>query len=317
MVWIGRCLKWLGLGLLALWLLISAWAYRPAEPGVPARSLAGPEDRFLRLGDLDLRYRVWGEPKSGHPDIVLIHGFANSVQTFRLLGPALAEDHHVIALDLPGFGLSSKPVEHDYHNPSQARVVGEFIRAMKLERPVIGGHSLGGAIALHVALNEPGIHGMLLLNPGILSTGVPGFTEYLFFPLPRLAAIQFGNREFRKQFLTRSFLDPSIVTEEMLDELQKSVATEDYLTGATSMMGQYVAGEEIPLLNQVTVPVLMVWGEQDRGKPAGEANQLQSLIPGSRLVKVAAAGHYVHEEKPEAVAEAIRQFRADWNTGPN
>lgn len=298
-------------GLLFLaWLGLVAWAYWPSgTPEVPARTLAGPDDRFVTVDGLELRYRTWGAPGPGRPPIVLVHGFGNSLQSFRLLAPRLAGNYQVIALDLPGFGLSAKPVDHDYGNAGQARVVGAFIRELGLDQPVIGGHSLGGAVALHVAVTEPGISGLVLMNPGIITTGVPAITQYLFFPFQRVNAKLFGDRAFRSAAIRGSFIEPSIITEEVVDELMLASRSEGYLAGTTSLMGQYTApGSEIPLLAQVQVPVLIVWGGQDRSKPAEEFGQLQALLPGSSAALIPTAGHYVHEEAPGESAAAILAF---------
>lgn len=313
MRWLGRLLPGFAGLLFLAWLALVAWAYWPAGgPEVPARALAGPDDRFITVDGLELRYRTWGEPGPDRPVIVLVHGFGNSLQSFRLLAPLLAGECHVVALDLPGFGLSAKPVDHDYGNAGQARTVGAFIRALGLDGAVVAGHSLGGAVALRVAASEPGISGLVLMNPGIITTGVPAITQYLFFPFQRVNAKLFGNREFRGSAIRGSFADPSIITEEVLDELMLASRSEGYLAGTTSLMGQYTPpGSEIPLLAQVRVPVLIVWGGQDRSKPEGEFEQLRELLPGSEAVLVPAAGHYVHEEAPDESAAAILAFAGE------
>ena len=185
----GRILKYLAGFLLVGYLGLVVYAYWPT--GIkeqPARELAGPQDYFVDANGMELRYRTYGTAQPDRPNLVLIHGFGNSLQSFRLLAPLLANDFYVVTVDLPGFGLSEKSVEHEYNNASQARVIGDFIRAMGMQKAVIGGHSLGGAIAVHLAVNEPEIGGMILFNPGIINTGVPPIAKYYFFS----AAATFG-----------------------------------------------------------------------------------------------------------------------------
>jgi pimeloyl-ACP methyl ester carboxylesterase len=307
-----RILKSLLLGVVALagllWLSLMAYAYWPGQSEVPVAELAGAEDRFVAVDGLRLRYREWGKAGPDRPTLILIHGFANSLQSFRLLAPRLAGCCRVIALDLPGYGLSSKPVDHDYHNGPQAEVVIRAARALGLERPVYVGHSLGGAIALQAAARDPEARGVVLLNPGILSTGVPRIVQLTVPPLPRLSARLFASREFRGEFLRKSYVDPSIVTEQVLDEVMLAARSEGYMQGMTALMKQYAEGEEIALAARIRVPVLILWGDRDRNKPRSEAGALQALLPGSTLVRFANAGHYVHEEEPEGVARATR----DW-----
>lgn len=311
-----RMLKSLLLGAVVLagllWLAMLAYAYWPGQTEVPVAQLATTDDRFVVVDGLRLRYREWGTDGPGRPTLIMIHGFANSLQSFRLLAPRLADCCRVVALDLPGYGLSDKPVDHDYHNGPQAEVVIRMARTLGLERPVYVGHSLGGAIALQAAVRDPQVRGLVLLNPGIISTGVPKIVQVTLPPLPRLSAKMFASREFRSEFLRKSYVDPSIVTEQVIDDVMLAARSEGYMDGMTSLMAQYAEGEEIALAARVRVPVLIPWGDQDRNKPLSEADALQALLPGSTLVRFAGAGHYVHEEEPDGVARAIR----DWLTGP-
>ena len=224
----------------------------------------------------------------------------------------MGEDYYVVALDIPGFGLSAKPADRDYSNQNQAQAVVDFIRELGLESVVIGGHSMGGALALHVAMTMPEVTGIILFNPGIITTGVPAATEYFKFPLPRLAAKTFADRSFRERFIRTSFVDPSIITDDVMDELMLAAYTDDYITGTTQLMSYYVAGDEIGMLNDLRLPVLIVWGMQDSNKPAGEELDLDSRISNSRLVTIASAGHYVHEEAPEESAAAVREAADFW-----
>lgn len=300
-------------GLLALlYLGIAAYAYWPGPAGTPAEQLASADDQFVDAGGIKLRYRVWGEARPELPTLVLIHGFANTVQTFRDLAPALEQDYQTIALDMPGFGLSDKPVDHDYSNASQAAVVVDFIRALELDNVVIGGHSMGGALALHVAEQAPEVTGMILMNPGIITTGVPSTAEISVFPLPRLSAKTFGSRDFRERFLKTSYVNPDIVTPQVIDDVMIGAQTDDYLSGTTEMMKYYKSGDEAGMLADLRVPALIVWGVEDKGKPDGEAEQLRDMLPISRLAKVADAGHYVHEEKPLESAAAIIAAKDFW-----
>jgi pimeloyl-ACP methyl ester carboxylesterase len=310
-----RALKKTLLGAVALigllWLSLAIWAYWPGEPELPVDSLASADDRFVTVQGVRLRYREWGERRDGEPSLLLIHGFGNSLQSFRELAPRLGERHHVIAIDMPGYGLSEKPVDFDYHNGPQARNLMAAARALGLESIVYIGHSLGGAVALHAAVYDERARGLVLLNPGILSTGVPKIVQITLPPLPRMSAKLFASREFRGNFLKNSYVDPSIVTEQVIDEVMLGARTEGYMTGMTSLMMQYSEGEEILLAPRLTVPTLIPWGNQDRNKPINEADDLQRLIPGSRLVRFDNAGHYVHEEAVDGVALAITEWLAE------
>lgn len=314
MHYLRRTLTALASLLIAGYLGLVIYAYWPTGiEEVPARSLAGPDDRFVGVEGLELRYRTFGTPGEGRPNLVLLHGMANSLQSFRRVAPLLADDYYVVTVDIPGFGLSSKPVNFDYRAPNQARVIGAFLKALGLEQVIIGGHSMGGAIALRVAINEPIVNGLVVINPGIITTGVPAITRYLPFPFQRLSAKRFGNREFRERFLKLSYVDPTIVTDEVMDDLQLAVRSEGYLTGTTAMMGQYEDASEAQLMASVDVPVVIVWGERDRNKSPEELAQLRAGFRNNIVISVSNAGHYVHEESPELVARGLADARYLWH----
>lgn len=305
-----RFLKRLGLGVLVsvllLWGGLMAWAYWPGQTEVPVASLATAEDRFITVDNVRLRYREWGEATADRPSLLLIHGFGNSLQSFRELEPRLADCCHVVAIDMPGYGLSDKPVNFDYHNGPQAKVLIAAAKEIGLQRVIYVGHSLGGAVALQAAVLDPNARGLVLLNPGIIRTGVPKIVQITLPPLPRMSAKMFASRDFRGNFLKQSYADPSIVTEKVIDDVMLGARAEGYMAGMTSLMKQYREGEEIALAPQVKVPTLIPWGDRDKNKPLSEADELQAMIPGSRLVHFANAGHYVHEEAAEGVAQAIK-----------
>jgi pimeloyl-ACP methyl ester carboxylesterase len=76
----------------------------------------------------------------------------------------------------------------------------------------------------------------------------------------------------------------------------------------TDLMGQYSDAEEVQMLPRLAVPSLIVWGEQDRGKPKGEFEQLKSMLPLNTAVLVSTSGHYVQEEAPAETAAAMIAF---------
>ena len=293
-----------------VWIALTAWAYWPGEPEIPVAKLATTADRFIVVDGLQLRYRSWGEAGTGRPNLLLIHGFANSLQSFRLLAPRLAACCHVVAIDMPGFGLSDKPVDFDYHNGPQAAVMVAAARALGLHHTVYVGHSLGGAIALQAVIRDPDASGLVLMNPGILTTGVPSIVQLTVPPLPRMSAKMFASRQFRADFLGKSYVNPSLVTPAVIDEVMLGARSEGYMAGMTSLMKQYSEGEEIALAARVRVPTLIPWGDQDRNKLRSEADDLQRLIAGAELVRFAGSGHYVHEEAAAGVAAAIEAWLA-------
>lgn len=310
-------LKKIGLGILGFIILSYAalvgYAYWPVGgPGVPAKSLAYASDKFIDIDGLTIRYKTYGEPVPGKPNLVLMHGFGNSLQSFRNLAPLLAECCFAVAFDFPGYGLSSKPIKFDYSNAGQAELAIKFAKALNIDKPIYAGHSMGGAIALHTGVKDPTASGIIFIDPGIYETGVPKVMAMAPFPLPRMSAKLFGNREWRGQFMKVSFVDPSVITDAVMDDLARTSRTDDYWSGTTAMMSNFTMGQEEPLLPMVKVPVLAIFGEADRNHPDADRKRLQAAIPGSGLVVIEKAGHYPHEEKASETATAIKAALGVW-----
>lgn len=318
MRYLFKFVKWTG-GLLVLaYGAMVLYAYWPDNSGVPVSELASAEDRFVELGDISLRYREYGQAGNGRPELMLIHGFANNLHSFRDLAPLLADCCHVIAVDLPGFGLSAKPADPRYYTyDAMAQNMAQVARAVGFKKPIYVGHSLGGLIGLLAELEAPTSAGLILIDPGLyadVAAQFAGFTS--IFPLPRLSAKQFGKRDFRVQMISASYQNSDVLTDADIDNLMIAAQTDDYLTGMTAMLSHPPSGEPATdKISMVKAPVLSFWSTQN-GKPRPDMARLKSDLPDSRNVVVQAAGHYIHEEQPELVAEEIKRSLREWGQTP-
>lgn len=242
----------------------------------------------LSAGDRRLRYREAGR---GGRAIVLIHGAGTSSLLWLRLLPALSRWGRVLALDLPGHGRSE--------GPGLARVelyrevVRTFCAALELERPVLAGHSMGGAVALDYALAYPGELSALGLcataasfeiAPEVLrlsGEGGPAFGRFF-------AGAAFGSR---------------------VSALRAETATRDLLTARADVLaGDFGACAAFDLgsrLAEVRIPATVVVGAQDRILPPVAAEALGRAIPGAQIERVPGCGHMVPWEAPEALATAL------------
>jgi pimeloyl-ACP methyl ester carboxylesterase len=143
---------------------------------------------YVRTGDLMTRYRVWG---SGGSPIVLVHGAAESADTWSRLAPVLARDHRVYALDLDGAGYTRRRAPYSVDH--QTRQLLAFLDAMRLDRPVLVGHSSGAAIAAEAVLRAPArAGGLMLLDGDALAGGAgpPAAFRYLLIPPYRITVLR-------------------------------------------------------------------------------------------------------------------------------
>jgi len=277
------------------------------EETISLRVLQTDSDQFFQHDGNRVRYQLLSELSVKKPNLILIHGFGNSLGTWESLAPKLSKAFNVYGIDMLGFGLSEKPVQYQYTNANQASVIQSFAEVMGFDSFIVGGHSLGGAIAMHAAMIDQKTQGLILFNPGIINTGVPEFSKYLnlIFPMSRISAKQFADRDFREGFLKRSYHDPSIVTNQVMDRVMLGSQTADYVSGMSSMLSKYYKSNEAELMSDVKLPTLIIFGIEDRNKSMDEALQLKNGFSNSRLEIIQDAGHYVHEESPDTVSKII------------
>ncbi len=116
------------------------------------------EEHYLRVDGLPIRYLCAGEG----PPLVLLHGAGDNALDWRWVLPALARTHRVYAPDLPGSPESARPVA-DYSPAFLERFVAGFLDALEIEHAAVAGNSIGGLVALRLALSEPERVGSLVL----------------------------------------------------------------------------------------------------------------------------------------------------------
>src|SRR5262245_59444055 len=154
------------------------------------RGLAAPEARgtLLNVGSRAAPLRLWLE-EAGHGDpILFIHGLGANSYSWRYLAPALARTHHVLSVDLKGFGRSDKPIDAAYGVLDQARLLKRLIARKKLEHLTIAGHSFGGgvALALTIELNvteAATVDRLMLIDSIAYRQPMPLFIELLRTPV--------------------------------------------------------------------------------------------------------------------------------------
>lgn len=273
------------------------------------------------LGDVRLHY---GDAPGIGPGLLFVHGSTGSQTSFFPFVPALTPHAHVSLLDLRGHGLSGR-TSGAYQLPDYGRDVSAFIEE-EMDGPVfVAGHSMGGLVALWLAARHPNqVRGIFLEDPPLYMTQLPRFSEtgfYQYFThlrnhLPHHHA-QGGTLEDMVEYVGRSpindqgqtLLDVAgaqAVAERALQLHQLDPATLDPLLAGV-LLGPHAPDE---LLAQVRCPVRLLAGQREAGgaldaqdveRAAGQLAQCeQTVFPG--------VGHMIHQERPEAYAQALIHF---------
>jgi pimeloyl-ACP methyl ester carboxylesterase len=287
-----------------LYFILIVIAYLPSET-VPVDKLAGPDSRFVEVNGQAIHYTKQG---TGSP-LILVPGFAGSIYTWRHLIPLLRDHYTVYAYDMLGFGLSDKPPDGDYEMKAQGELLIGLMDALNLPSAHLVGHSMGGVVIACAAIDAPlKAESLTMIEPGFYTKTGPEFLNHLFFPLDRLMAKQFYSRSMRKRFLTGSFYNKSLVTEEVIDAYMLPTRTPHAVDALARMMSKVGLKQYPGIAEKVTRPTLIVWGQRGAGDTLEIANRLQKEIASSQLAPVKECGHYVQEERPGELAEIIRAY---------
>ena len=267
---------------------------------------ATPTGHSIEVDGVQLHYVEAG---SG-PPLLLLHGLNGSTFGFRLLTPYLTSRFHVIALDLMGFGYSERPLHRDYSLSAQARLVAGFLDALGIRKASVLGHSLGGAVAMHLALQFPDRVDRLVLVSSAADTETRrGLrSSRLVRPLlPLVAVFTVQNKRFRRMSLRSACYDPSFLTSEIVEGYLAPTRVRGHLRALGAMM---VDRRKDPVLDlsAISQPTLILWGAADRWLPVSHGGRLMALIPNSRMEVIEGAGHLVLEEQPEESARVLTDF---------
>ncbi len=274
--------------------------------------LAGFSHRDVEVDGVRLHYLIGGRG----PAVVLLHGFPETWWTWRQVMPLLARTHTVIAPDSRGVGCSSL-APAGYDTQTLARDVHELVRSLGLPRVALMGHDLGGWVAYayarqyrdevsHLVLSGAAIPGFGLER--LLDFRVPGqgLAHLVFFAQPRVPELLISGRE--REYFASFTASPQMQRSGALDLYARSYARPGRLTAA---LGQYRAlytdatdnrrGAGAPL----SMPTLALAGV---GETQLSADSLRQVATNVSEVAIPGAGHYLQEEHPAELAQALAAF---------
>jgi pyruvate dehydrogenase E2 component (dihydrolipoyllysine-residue acetyltransferase) len=248
---------------------------------------AGPAEETVAVEAGTLRFLRQGE--EGEP-LMLLHGFGGDLNNWLFTAPALAAAHVVYALDLPGHGGSSKDVgagDLDF----LVGAVRQFLDAQGLERVHLAGHSLGGLVAASVALDAPERASSLTLVASV-GLGEEINREYIE------GFISAERRRELKPILELLFADPGLVTRQLVDDVLKYKRIDGVDEALRAIAGQAYGetGQRVVIadrLPELSVPLLVIWGREDRIIPAAHAERVPE---GAEVHVLDGRGHSPHME---------------------
>src|SRR4051794_7336029 len=252
------------------------------------------------------------EAGSGKP-LVMLHGLGATKAEFLPSVPALAPNgFRTIAIDLPGFGDSSKPFPAAYDARFFARWVAATLDALGLDRTHLLGHSMGGRVALEVGMRHPDrIDRLVLMTPSMAWLSQPGWAKSLKIVRPELGIIQPAPKGFVESIVKRVVpASDSHFVAPALDEFLRS-----YLT-PRGRVAFYAAARNIALedpdefwegLRELAPESLFIWGRRDGLVPIAFARHVRERLPAARHCELD-CGHVPQLERPAQLHSAISRF---------
>lgn len=256
----------------------------------------GPELVVAEVGNRTITAAAAG---TGPETVLAIHGFGGDKGNWAFVQDGLAERFRVVALDLPGHGTSSKDVG-DGSLQTLVEVVVGFLDETGTDAVHLLGHSLGGAVALSLAVSAPErCRSLTLVAPAGLAS--PPDVTYL-----RGFASANARRELMP-LLEHLFADPRFVTRQMTEDLLRYKRLDGVSRALDALLGTLLDGDRQaldlePLLRARTGPTVVVWGSQDRVLPLPEQERLAGTV---HLRVVEGAGHMLPIERPDEVVRAV------------
>ncbi|MGH2457517.1 MAG: alpha/beta fold hydrolase [Chloroflexota bacterium] len=250
-----------------------------------------------------LRLRYWDVGR-GAP-VVLVHGIGASLEYWRFTIDALARNHRVLALDLPGCGFSERGPRVPTLTETADLMIG-FLDALGLERASFVGNSLGGLVCLETALRHPRrVERLILSNSAGLGREVSFFWRLIAVPFVGPALIEL-NRWLALHGKINLFYHPRGSEPEMIARCKQWIARPDLtetIVGAArsgvDLRGQRPEIIRLERLAGLNVPTLLVWGRNDWIIPPSHGEAARRLIPNARLAVIDRCGHCPQLEQPE------------------
>jgi pimeloyl-ACP methyl ester carboxylesterase len=296
----------------------------PLEGTVPPEQLADPDSRFVEVNGLSVHYKLAG---AGEPVFLLLHGFGASVFSWREVMAPLAEHGTVIAFDRPAFGLTERPLpgewegENPYSPQAQVALAVGLLDALGFSRAIWVGNSAGGTLATLAALEQPErVEALVLVDAAIYTGGgSPVWTRWLF-NTPQMEhlgpLIARRIQTWGEDFARSAWHDPTKITPEIWAGYKQPLQVEHWdralweLTRASQPLA-------LPArLGELTLPVLVITGDDDRIVPTEQSLRLGAELPNARLVVIPACGHVPHEECPEPFLTAVEAWVTTLNHTP-
>lgn len=239
----------------------------------------------MKINNVSVNYIDYGKKSS--QAVVLLHGWGQNIQMMKGIGDALQESNRIIIVDLPGYGQSEEPT-YEWEVKDYVECIHTLLDNLKIEKPILIGHSFGGKIALLYASKYPVEKLVCLASP------------------------------YKKQIKELSLKQKVLKTAKKIPGLnklegfaKKHIGSTDYRNASEMMRKILVNTVNLDITEEVKkikCPTLLIWGTMDAAVPIQDAYDLEKLIKGSGLVVYEGCTHYAYLERFEQTIRVLYSF---------
>ena len=237
----------------------------------------------IKIKGLNINYVQYGE---GKKDILLLHGWGQNIEMMKFIGDRFSDKYRITILDFPGFGESDEP-KVPYTIDDYYLVLEEFIKKVKVKKPIVIGHSFGGRVGIRFSANNPIQKLVLFGSPCIrIDEDLSLWVKFLkkIKTLPGMNSIG----EFMKKFIgSRDYKAASPIMRQTL----VNVVNEDLSSYA----------------RKIEEPTLLIWGEYDEEAPVSDAKELEKIMIDAALI-ILPGTHYAYIENIDRVCLILEEF---------
>lgn len=272
------------------------------------RAISGLERKVLQIDGFVVPYLQGGQ---GEP-LVLIHGFGGSKDNFNRVAYYLTNQYTVYSIDVPGFGASTRDMNADYVINTQIDRVHEIIEKLGLQKPHIGGNSMGGWISGAYAAKYPdNVASVWFLAPAGLVESRKSEVIQKFEQTGEIVLTASNREEFEKIVDVVMYERPAFAPGFVVDAMAARAAADQPLHKRIYKDFKTVPSDLATALTASTYkgPGLIVWGKEDRVLHVDGAAELKTAMPGFDVILMDKVGHVPMMEQPEQVAADYVKWR--------
>lgn len=290
------------------WALALALGVSACAPAFHSGPMPGePKATYANVAGARVRYLDRGEGSA----VVLLHGFASSLETWDTVRPALERDHRVISLDLKGFGWTDRPAG-DYSPRAQAELVVALLDARGVKRAALVAHSWGASVALQMALLHPErVERIALYDAWVYEEQLP--TTFHWARADGVGEALFGAfyAERSDEKMSQAFYDESKVSEKLVEDVERALERPGTTAAAlAATRGQQFAAVQ-GRYREIDKPVLLLWGREDRVTPLEIGERLLRDLKQAKLTSYARCGHFPMLEAARESTRDLAEFLRD------